>query len=81
MGDKGAIRLVIRREGRVINAYVSATEFGTVLLGSIAVGAAHNHPDLFESWKTVMKNVLSVVIKDATGIEPDEFDEFTSTKM
>ena len=65
------MRLAIRSEGNVVNAYLAAadTMADARLIGSLARGVAER-ADLFERWKALMTEALSVLVEEITGQRP-----------
>jgi hypothetical protein len=65
------IRLAIRREGEVVNAYIAHphTMKDATLIGSIGRKVALK-ADFFERWKALMSDILVAFIKDVYGQTP-----------
>jgi len=65
------VRLAIRHEGIMINAYLALnnTMKGSVLLGSIDRELS-GHADLFERWKELMALAVSIMVEKVYGKMP-----------
>jgi len=71
------IRLALRREGALWNAYVAneGTMDRAFLIGSIALGAVTAHPEIKDGFMQLMKQVLAVAVEDVIGKPLAEWEE------
>lgn len=67
-----SIRLALRREGSMWNAYLAEQGVmdNAIPLGSIAIGIVEKNPDLKQKFQDLMTEVLARVIEDTTGQTP-----------
>lgn len=65
-------RLALRHEGENWNAYYALpdTMESPVFLGSIRMGAVANSPQRKQAFIDLMRDVVSDLVEDATGIRP-----------
>lgn len=70
-------RLAIRTEGKMVNAYLAASESmdGAELIGSLRITIARGDQGVFERWKALMQNALAHIIEIETGLAPDFVEE------
>jgi len=73
---KGAIRLAIRQEGNMVNAYVAKADTmeGAFVIGSIALGVVQARRDLFDRFQQTMTAALQVLVEANTGLKVEGFD-------
>lgn len=66
------IRLAIRAEGDVVNAYIAreGTMADPLWLSSISRQLAENHPEFYERWKALATDILAAAVKEIFGQEP-----------
>jgi hypothetical protein len=71
------MRLAIRSEGNMLNAYIAET--GTmdraILVGSIVRRACDDQPEIFEAWKELMKLVMTETVRTVFGVTPENWRE------
>lgn len=66
------VRLALRAEGKVVNAYIASTETmdGARWIASLDVKIA-SRPEVFAVWKVMLSELLADFVRDTFGIEPD----------
>jgi hypothetical protein len=71
------MRLALREEGTMWNAYVAQTGTmeGAFIIGSITMKAAAEHPEIKEGFMELMKQVINVAITDILGAPPDAWHD------
>lgn len=67
------IRLAIRSEGNMVNAYIADanTMDDAQLIGAISRRVCGLDPAVFDAWKALMTRVLNDAIKDVFGREAE----------
>lgn len=72
-----AMRLALREEGTMWNAYVARpdTMEGAFIIGSISMRAAVEHPEIKRGFMELMKQVVAVGVEDVTGQPPDAWHD------
>lgn len=68
-GGLTTMRLAIRQEGAMVNAYVAQTGdmAGALHVGSISTGLLNMRPALFEQFKALMTDAMTVLVEVGTG--------------
>ena len=66
-------RLAFRREGERVNAYWAQTHTmkAAVLIGSIIVSVCDAEPELFDRFKTLMRDAFAGVVFRSVGVRPE----------
>lgn len=67
------VRLAIRREGKLVNAYLATAGSmdGAILMGSILRSIVARDDALWERWKAVMTDAMRNAVEDTFGQRPD----------
>lgn len=70
------LRIAFREEGTFWNAYVANTSSmeGAYIIGSIAMGAVTQNPDIKARFMDLMKDVLADAIKSTTGNQVGDWE-------
>lgn len=68
MSATQSIRLAIRSEGRMVNAYIAQTEdmAGALHIGSISRALLDMRPALFEGFKSLMVDAMTALVETGT---------------
>lgn len=76
MSGKPQIRLALRHEGKMWNAYVAqpGTMEGAKLIGSVIIEAVDGVEGVKDGFVDLMKVILRVAVQRAYGVEPKEWD-------
>lgn len=69
------LRLALRHEGDFWNAYIALanTMDGAKLIGSMLIGPAMKNPEIKQTFKDLMQQVMADGIEAMTGKAPEEF--------
>lgn len=67
--NTGSLRLAIRTEGQMVNAYVATTQDmnGALLIGSVSLGLLNMDNALFYGFKQLMTDALHVMVRAQGG--------------
>lgn len=70
------LRLAMREEGGLWNAYIAETGSmkGAILIGSVAIAPLKANPDLKERYMQLMQDVMSDALKRTTGATTSDWD-------
>lgn len=70
---KMAIRLALREEGPMWNAYLAmvGTMENAKLIGSIGIGIVRSQPEIKQRFLDLMKDTMALAVEEITGQTPE----------